>query len=488
MSFATTADRMRLGIGTRLTLWGAGLTALLIAATCAALYAGMFFSMRSQIDAFLEGEIYEFMLTVNEHINDDKGLAAYIQQELGVRSRGDLGFRLIDAEGRVFVSSASEDELTGLWKPPANWMKTAPYVLCQTVVPPGGHYSHRVCSLRVQTADGRTCTAQSSYLLDQMSHALIRFRRICLLVLVVAPLVALGVGGFLARRSLRPVRRIIETAKKIGAVDLRERVPLSGTGDEMDQLALTLNEMLYRIEGQVKKIQRFTTDASHELRTPLAALRGNAELALSRPRSIDELRQTIEESVTQYERLQRIAEDLLLLARLDAGESVIRHETVSFDAAVIDVVDLFAPLAEEKGLSLIVEKLDPSFVEGDDGRLRQVIGNLLDNAIKYTPAIGRICVSLSQHNGHAQIKMMDTGIGISSEDMPKIFDRFYRADPSRSFVSAPGSGLGLSICRSIIEAHGGRLNIDSSPGQGTCVTVTIPVTKERVFFSAKAPA
>ena len=486
MSSETTRKRYLAGIGTRLTLWGAGLTTLLIAATCALLYAGMYFSMRSQIDAFLEGEIYEFMLTVNEHPNDDKAMAAYFQQELGARSRKDLGFRLIDAEGGIFVSSAREDELTGMWTPPANWMESAPHVLCQTVVPQGRPYAHRVCSLRVQTADGRICTAQSSYLLDQMSHALARFRRICFLVLVVAPLVALGVGGFLAWRSLRPVRHIIETAQKMGANDLRERVPFTGTGDEMDQLAITLNEMLHRIEEQVKKIQRFTADASHELRTPLAALRGIAELALSRQRSTEELRQTIEESVIQYERLQRIAEDLLLLTRLDAGESVIRHETLSLDAAVRDVVDLFTPTAEEKGLSLVVEKVDPLLIKGDDGRLRQVIGNLLDNAIKYTASKGQIGVSLAQSNGHARLQVTDTGMGISAEDMPRVFDRFYRADPSRSAVSAAGVGLGLSICRSIIEAHGGRIHIESSPRQGTRVLVSVPVDREAqaTLFSA----
>jgi len=286
---------------------------------------------------------------------------------------------------------------------------------------------------------------------------------------------ALGVGGFLARRSLRPVRRIIEIAQGMGAHDLRQRVPLSGSHDEMDQLALTLNGMLGRIEDQVRKIQRFTADAAHELRTPLTALRGNAEVALSRPRTSEELREVIEESIGQYERLQRIAEDLLLLARLDAGDSVIRRETVALHAAVLDVVDLYAPIAEEKGLSLVVEKADQLFIEGDDGRLRQMFGNLLDNAIKYTPPKGLIRVLVAQCNGHAQIQMMDTGIGISAEDLPRVFDRFYRADPSRSAGSAPGAGLGLSICRSIIEAHGGTLEIASKPGSGTTVCAHLPL-------------
>ncbi len=481
MSSETTRKRFLAGIGARLTLWGAGLTMLLIAVVSVALYAGVFFSMRSQIDAFLEGEIHEFMLTVNEHPDDDLALQAFVQQELGVRARNDLGFRLMDEQGVVLVSSAVEDDLRGIWKPPPDWDDDAPYIRCETVQPPGRPYAHRVCSLRVQTAEGRHCTAQSSYLLDQMTESLARFQRICLAVFLAAPLIAVGAGGFLARRSLHPIRRIMRTARDIGAHDLRTRIPLSGTGDEMDQLAETLNGMLDRIEQQVQKVQRFTADASHELRTPLAALRGNAEVVLSRPRSTDELRQTIEESISQYERLQRIAEDLLLLARLDSGDAVMRCESFSLDAALVDVADLYAPMAEEKGLSLIVEKPEPFVVEGDDGRLRQVIGNLLDNAIKYTPPQGRIRVSVGQCNGCARIQVADTGIGISAEELPKVFDRFYRVDPSRSTLSAPGAGLGLSICQSIIKAHGGRIDVDSTPRHGTCVTVSVPVREMRAL-------
>lgn len=477
MFFEMTRKRFLGSIGARLTLWGAGLTTLLIAAVSGALYAGMFYSMRSQIDAFLEGEIREFMLTVNEHPNSDEALQAYIQKELGVRSRNDLGFRLIDQEGSVLVSSAVNDALRGIWKPPVGWTSDAPHVVCETLEPQGSAYPHRVCSLRVQTADGRVCTAQTSYLLDQMMESLTRIRRISLAILVFAPLLAVAVGGFLARRSLKPVRQIMGTARAIGARDLRARIPLSGVGDEMDQLAETLNGMLSRIEEKVREVQRFTADAAHELRTPLAALRGNAEVALSRQRPNEELRQTIEESVSQYERLQRIADDLLLLTRLDTGEAAIEHEPFSLDAAVADVADLYAPMAEERELSLVVEKTGQVFVSGDDGRMRQVIGNLLDNAIKYTPSAGLIRVSLAQLNGHARIEVADTGIGIPAADLPRVFDRFYRADPSRSVQSAKGTGLGLSICRSIIEAHGGHIKIESAPCEGTRVSVVIPVGK-----------
>lgn len=328
--------------------------------------------------------------------------------------------------------------------------------------------------MAVATPAGRKCIAQASYKLDQVNESLTTIRGICAVVLVVVLIVAILVGRFLARRSLRPVQSITATAERIGVRGLGERIPLAGTNDEIDRLATTLNKMLERIERFVRQMQQFTADASHELRTPLAALRGSAEVALSQKRSTDELRQTLEEGISQYERLQRVAEDLLLLTRLDAGEVVMRREAVVLCDSVADVVDLYAPLAEEKGLSLGIESCDKAVVQGDDGRLRQVVGNLLDNSIKYTPPSGRISVSVAKAHGNARIQVKDSGIGIAANELSNVFNRFYRVDSSRSAVTAPGTGLGLSICQSIVEAHGGSITIESTPMKGTCVTVLLP--------------
>lgn len=475
MSSGTRSSRWAIGIGARLTLWGAALTTLLIAGVCAALYAGMYFSMRAQIDSFLEGEINEFLLTVAHHGGDDAALEADIRHELGARTRHDLGFRLMDEQGHIFVSSAVEDKLRGLWTPPPGWNASGSTVRCETLHSAIAPYPYRVCSLPTQTPDGRACTAQCSYLLDQMNESLARFRRICVAIVVVAPILALGVGGFLSRRSLEPIRQIMRRARKMNARDLRSRLPLSGTGDEMDQLTETLNGLLDRVERRVQELQRFTADASHELRTPLTALRGSAEVMLSRPRSAEELRQLVEESLAQYERLQRIAEDLLLLARLDSGEAVMRRDAFTLESAVADVVDLYAPTAEEKGLTLEWAKNGTFPMIGDDGRIRQVVGNILDNAIKYTPAPGQIRVTIHGTNGEVILRIQDTGVGIPTEHLPRVFDRFYRVDSSRSALHTSGTGLGLAICRSIVEAHGGRIDLESQLGQGTSATVVLPV-------------
>jgi len=475
MSSVTTTNRRVVGIGARLTLWGAALTTLLVAGVSAALYGGVYFSMRAQIDAFLEGEINEFLLTVAHHGGDDAALEADVRHELGVRTRHDLGFRLIDEQGHIFVSSASEDKLRGLWNPPSDWSSSGSTVRCETLHSAVAPYPYRVCSLPTRTPDGRTCTAQSSYLLDQMSESLARVRRICIAILVVAPIVALGVGGFLSRRSLEPVRQIMRQAREMNARDLHSRLPLSGSGDEMDQLSETLNGLLDRVERRVQELQRFTADASHELRTPLAALRGSAEVMLSRPRSAEELRLLVEESIAQYERLQRIAEDLLLLARLDSGDAVMRRDSFSLENAVADVVDLYSPTAEEKGLVLVLDRGGAFPIVGDDGRIRQIVGNILDNAIKYTPAPGRVRVTIEGTNGEARIQIQDTGVGIPAGHLPRVFDRFYRVDSSRSALNTSGTGLGLAICRSIVEAHGGRIDLESLPGKGTSATIVLPL-------------
>jgi len=475
MSFAKTTKRRWNTIGARLTMWGAAVTLFVCSSLCAVLYVGVFYSLRQGIDTFLEGEVREFMLTVNEHPNDDSLLEQVIRRELGARTRHDLAFRLFDSKGSVFVSSDAADSLAQIWSAPQGWYDQAPRPLFQTINPPGEPYPYRTCSLLVTTSDGRRCTAQASYLLDHMTISLARYRSICAGVLAAAAAIALFVGRFLARRSLKPIQALTAAANLIGAANLGERVPLAGSDDELDRLAGTLNEMLTRIDQYVKQLRQYTADASHELRTPLAALCGSAELALSRSRSVDELRLVIEDSLERYDRLQRIADELLLLARLDAGENILRFERVQLDKAVEDIVDLYRPVAEDRGLELRKENAEAIWIHGDGGRVRQLIGNLIDNAVKYTPSPGRVTVSLSRENGVARLVVADTGCGIAPDELLRVFDRFYRVDRSRSTDRADGTGLGLSICRSIAEAHHGSVELHSAPAKGTQATVTLPI-------------
>ncbi len=430
--------------------------------------------MRDTIDTFLEGEVHEFMVTVNAHPGDNTGLQQTIRLELGSRSHNDLAFRLFNEQGQLLVTSETDDQIAALWNPPSGWSHDAPYLVFQTVRPDGETGTHRTCSLRVATDDGRACTAQASYTLDRMEASLAMFRRVCAIGLVLAAVLSLLSGRVLAVRSLRPVRALTETTERIGARSLSERIPLTGTGDELDRLAATLNNMLERIEHHVRRVQQFTADASHELRSPLAALRGSAEVTLSKPRTTDELRQVLGESIEHYDRLSQIAEDLLLLARADAGQEVSRMESVRLDEAVASVVDLYTPLTQDRGIDLVLEDHEQISLHGDGARLRQLVGNLLDNAVKFSKAGDRICVAIANGNGVAKITVTDTGEGIAAEHLPYVFDRFYRADQART-TKHGGAGLGLPICRAIAEAHGGTIIVSSTHSESTSVTTEIPI-------------
>ncbi len=457
----------------RLTLWGTGISLLVCLLALTVLYAGVRYSLYREVDAFLQEEIHEFYGVVREHHDDVKRAETEIRLHLGSRSRGDLRFRVLDETGSVLISSDSNDPV-----PPTRLIdritRDAQTTACASLEPPG-EPPVRVCSMLVTAPDGRRQIAQASYSLDRVNASLAVLRHVAGISMLLAALLAMGAGRLLASRSLAPLHQLTSTAERISGNRLSDRLPRSHNEDEFDRLAAVLNELLDRIEQYVKRMQQFAADASHELRSPLAALRGAAEVALSRWRTREEFRRVVEESIEHYDRLIRIAEDLLLLARLDAGEAVILKERIELRQAVEDVVDLFSPLAGERGILLTLVPGEAVSMVGDSGRLRQVLANLLDNAIKYTPAQGTVEVSLSRIGGCARLRVADSGVGISVEHLPRLFDRFYRVDRSRSRTGVNGVGLGLAICRSIVEAHAGTLRVESQPGKGTTVLLDLPV-------------
>jgi len=461
-------------IGARLTVWGACVTLAVCALWGLVLYAGLFFSLRKVIDTLLEGEVHEFVVTIEEYSDNYAQLERTIRRDLGARKRHDLAFRLFDEDGTLAASSESHDEIAPLWAAPTDWIREPPHFYYSTLQAAGYAYPVRTCSIRVVTSDGTSATAQASYVLDRMTMSLAFFRRISIVALGIAVILAAIAGRLMAKRSLRPIQNLTDAAERIRADRLEERIPLAGTGDEMDRLATTLNNMLNRIERHVTRIQQFTADASHELRTPLTALRGSAEVALTRPHSATELRKVLAEGIEQYDRLSKIAEDLLFLARADAGHGAANREAFRLDEAVAKVVDLYKPLVQERGVDLIYDGRVVVPIVADDARLRQLIGNLIDNAVKFTRPGDRIHVSLTKEDRVAKITIADTGEGIATEHLPHVFDRFYRADQARSTKNG-GTGLGLPICHAIVEAHGGTISISSTQGEGTSVTTLIPV-------------
>ena len=465
-------------IGTRLTAWGAGITLAICALTCGLLYAGVSYSLRLQVDRFLAGEAREFEAILAEHPGDYEKAQQAVRLELGSRPRRDLGFRLVDERGGVLLTSDPEDPFPAPWVFPAEWNTNGEPAHYETVSPRPGQYPVRVCSLPARTGKGEPVILQATYSLEDVTESLALFRKIAAGSLIVAALASIVGGRILASRSLRPVADMTVKARQIGGASLTDRLPRSGTGDEFDRLADTLNEMLERLQRYTQRLQQFTADASHELRSPLAALKGNAEVTLGRPRSEGELRHAIQESIEQYDRLTRIAEDLLLLARADAGELSLEYGTVRLDSAISAVIAMYSPLAEDRNIELEFTSPAPVRVEADDARVRQLVGNLVDNALKYSGPGKRVLVSAAIENGAARIVVADNGSGIPPDHLSAVFDRFHRVGRSRSVRTSGGAGLGLSIARSIVEAHGGTIDMTSVPGEGTRVTARIPLGPE----------
>jgi heavy metal sensor kinase len=293
------------------------------------------------------------------------------------------------------------------------------------------------------------------------------------------PLVLLlaSIGGyFLARKSLAPIASMNDQTQRISAENLSARLDVSNARDELGHLAATINDLLTRLESSFREQQRFIADASHELRTPLAVLRGETEVALGKTRTVEEYQQSLSLIQDEAERLSRIVEDLFILARQPIStRKALNKERVSLNKAVSDCARAAQVLALRKGVRLKLENDPPSIaLQGDEELIKRMILNLLDNAVKYTPSGGEISLALARQNGHAEIVVRDTGIGIPETDQARVFDRFFRVDKARARAMG-GAGLGLSIAQWIVEVHGGAITVNSAPGHGSTFTVVLPV-------------
>ncbi len=287
-------------------------------------------------------------------------------------------------------------------------------------------------------------------------------------------ILVLGLGGgwWLASSALRPIGDMTAAAGRISEGNLAERINVTETDSELGHLAGVLNTTFARLDAAFAQQKQFTADASHELRTPLAVLISEAQTTLARDRSSAEYRETIEACLTTAQQMRRLTERLLQLARLDAGESSLEHGTVDLAECAARCIEQIHPLAAERGLTMSAE-LEPAKATGDAELLSQVITNLLTNAIHYNKEQGEIRVVTKLENGEAILCVSDTGSGISGPDLPHVFKRFYRADKSRARANGR-TGLGLAICKAIVDSHGGRIEVASEPGKGTTFTVRLP--------------
>ncbi len=322
---------------------------------------------------------------------------------------------------------------------------------------------------------------QAGISLTSLQEELDDFNLLVLLSLGGLLLISPWIGYWLAGRTTKSVGAVIRTASQLNPEQLQQRLPERGSGDELDQLAKTVNELLDRIAHHMQVRRDFLANAAHELRTPLAAIRSSVEVALTGQRSAEEYQELLGAVIDESGALENLVNHILLLAEteFDAGHQ--HAERIDLSQLLHKAVDMFGAVAEVKTIDFQAELSDNIEVFGERQHLRQVVNNLLDNAIKFTPEAGRVTVRLNRHDAERQaiLEVEDTGIGISEKDLPFVFDRFFRADNARSREAVhKGTGLGLSICRAVTEAHRGQIQVRSQLGSGTTFRVTLPLADE----------
>jgi heavy metal sensor kinase len=308
-----------------------------------------------------------------------------------------------------------------------------------------------------------------------MAPDLAAMRRLALwLAAAGSTVLVLGLAGgwWVASRAIRPIEDISATALKIFGGDLSQRINAADTDSELGRLAAVLNATFARLEAAFAHQSRFTSDASHELRTPVSVILTQTQTALSRQRSENEYREALEACQRAATRMRRLTESLLELARLDAGEERMKRERFDLSRIARECVELVRPLAVERGLQLECDLPEVECV-GDPERIAQVATNLLSNAIHFNREHGQIRIATQADNGTVLLSVSDTGVGIPNEDLPHIFERFYRVDKSRSRIHGR-TGLGLAITKAIVDAHSGTVEVSSQAGQGSRFTVKLP--------------
>jgi len=455
----------------RLIMWYAGLLTGVFLLCGATMHQALSHYLKQSLAESLQRRTQQ--ITVSLLADVEKTGEPYVVDEIKARyapENYDRFVRLSRRDGTIIYASGRAATFNPAGLPPAR-AKDSP----RTALLPDGNRLLIVTD-EYRTRSGREYVIESGGPMQPIDAVLAHLLFLLLMGMPVVVLVAVGGGLFLVSRALAPVVQIARSAEQITLHNLSERLPLTNTGDELEHLSLALNRMIVRLSEALEQNRRFLADASHELRTPLAALRGEMESVVEQTRALPELSDRAGSVLEEVDRLSKIVDALFAISRLDAGEAQQAWERFDLASLTASTTEQMSLLAEDKGVSVACNVEGNVCVEGDRARIKQVVVNLLDNAIKYTPYYGSVNLNVHAREGKAVIEVADTGIGIPPEALPHIFERFFRVDNARS-RGAGGAGLGLAIVKSICTAHGGRVEVESTEGRGSRFTVELPLAR-----------
>ncbi len=454
-------------IALRLTLWYAGIFTISSLIAFTIFYFSIEKIIQGHIDANLVEDVEELAVLFKEGgLNE---LSREFDEDIASDGTDKVFFRVIGADAKTLLAT----DLSA-------WFDLPPADSVRDLIPEKTGFSLKTVSIDGQQHSARIITAfisddniiQMGESLEESNEFLMAFRNVFVVTVPLIIIIACLFGWFMARKALQGVREVTVAAIDITKGNLQRRVPETGRGDEIDILANTFNTMLNRIQALITSMQEMTDNIAHDLRSPLARIRGIAEATLLNDSTVNDFKSVSGNTIEECDRLLHMINTMLDITESEAGVLKRTMTIVNISNIINNACDLFLPLAEDKNIRLTCHIKKNVMVYGSIQHLQRMIGNLLDNAIKYTNNGGSITFSLYQKNKHIAINIVDTGIGIAEKDFPNIFKRFYRCDQSHS---QPGSGLGLSLARAIARAHGGDISIVSTVQKGSTLTISIPV-------------
>ena len=451
----------------RLTVWNTLIVLITVVIALVAVREGLRFYLLLETDTTLDAEVRELLLAIEAFHPDRDQIVAEMERKAEGHDERGWHIRWLDEErSRTIWASAL----------------APPQPLQLLIGSSGGH-------IVWGSAEYRSIERQLNkpglpryfirvgtpikFIADDVDRLTRILAPVGLAIFLLAPLGGLMMAG----RAVEPLQRIIRTTERLRPSHLDERLEVRGIGDELDQLATKINTFLDQIAEHLEKNREFVANAAHELRSPLAAIQSSVEVTLEKPRTPGEYEETLFQLNDECRHLGQLVNQLLQLAQSEAGGADPRRESVPLHELIDKTVEMFGPVAEERGVTLRADGVEALAVPGNPSQLRQLLTNLVDNAIKFTPANGSVSIGWQRapDPDFISLTVADTGIGIPPESISRVFDRFYQVDKARQRgVEARGNGLGLSICQSIVHAHKGMMTVESHLGQGTTFTVTLP--------------